>query len=161
MSVLIERIRERMIEEGDCWIWQGRTSDSGLPRMNYGGRRDAMVRRLIAEERRPIPKGWVASPRCGNPMCVNPEHVIVVTIKQARERAAKRGAYQNQRRVMLAAETNRARSHITEEMVAQIKAAPSSPAASRLTGVSVGHAWSIRAGHARRDYRNPFEGLMR
>jgi len=101
----------------------------------------------------------VVSPTCGNPMCVNPEHLQARTIAQARAAAAERGAYLNRARMRKSALTKRARSRITDETIAAIKAAKNSPEAARLTGVSVSYAWSIRVGRARQDYSNPFIGL--
>lgn len=161
-SELIGRVRAKIIEEGDCWIWQGRTNQDAMPRMDWNGRRDQMVRRVIVQDSgKTIPKGMVVSPTCDNRLCVCPKHMKVVTVREARGMAAKAGAYRNANRNRKAAMTLRARSHITEEVVAQIKAAGSSPEAARLTGVSVSYAWSIRAGLSRRNFANPFEGLMR
>lgn len=161
-SELIGRVRAKIIEEGDCWIWQGRTNQDAMPRMDWNGRRDQMVRRVIVQDSgKAIPKGMVVSPGCGNRLCVCPQHMKVVTVREARGMAAKTGAYRNANRSLKAAMTLRARSRITEDIVAQIKAAPSSPEAARLAGVSVSYAWAIRAGLNRRDLSNPFAGLMR
>lgn len=158
---LIERIRAKCIDDAGCWLWQGTTSASGMPRMCYEGKPDQIVRRLIERHRtgQPIPPGVVVSPTCGNPMCVNPDHLKARTIAEARAAAAERGAYLNRARMRKSALTKRARSRITDETIAAIKAAKNSPEAARLTGVSVSYAWSIRVGRARQDYSNPFIGL--
>lgn len=55
------------IEEGDCLLWQGRVSSSGVPRHN-----DMSLRRMVYEARfGPVPDGFVASTNCGRPECLH------------------------------------------------------------------------------------------
>jgi hypothetical protein len=163
----LESLRAKCIEEGDCLLWQGRMKSGGNNTRRLSpavGRKAVPVRRLMVELTRgkPIAAGLVTSPTCGNERCVNPDHVAVHTVAKARALAASFGAYINAPRTMRAALTRRARSHITEEVVAQIRAAKNCMEAHRLTGVDPSYAAEIRRGSARRDLvANPFAGLMR
>lgn len=65
-----------------CWEWTSYTNLDG-----YGlipvNRRNTLAHRVSWEfANGPIPKGMVIDHRCGNPPCVNPEHLRVVTQAQ-------------------------------------------------------------------------------
>lgn len=71
-----QRIRQRIREEGGCWIWQGRTA-GGTPILEVSGER-CTVRRIM----------WNKGPRpshigstCRNRLCVRPYHLIAIRSK--------------------------------------------------------------------------------
>lgn len=165
MSTL-QAIRLRCTECGDCWLWDGAlcggyNGSHRTPSMHFRGK-TASVRRVVYELRHGgIPEGKVISPRCGQRLCVSPECLQALTVKQSKERAAKRGAFSNPGKNRRGAMTKRARSWITDEMVAQIRTANvASRKIAADTGVSLSHVKAIRRGQARRDYANPLGGLM-
>lgn len=83
---LIERIRQRVIEEGECWNWTGALQTCGsTPTMKYNGTVMAVRRAIMLERGVPMGKGR-ATYTCGNPMCVNPEHVGVRSIAAIQKR---------------------------------------------------------------------------
>lgn len=124
---MLDRIRNRVDEFGDCWIWTGRTHN-GTPMVAFRGR-DWAVRRvvLVALGREHDLGGRVSViAACGNPACVSPSCARIVERREANQTLVKRAAQANSgtssgfaRRVKLA----RSKSHLsklTDEQVAQI-----------------------------------------
>jgi hypothetical protein len=162
----IESLKTRCIEEGDCWLWQSRVKKSGRKERRATpviGRKAVPVRRVMAElkTRKAVAPGLVASPSCGNALCVNPDHVAVQTVAEARAMAASFGAYVNPNRILKATLTMRAKSAYTEDVIRAIRSAPTGIEAAQLTGINLGYVYEIRSGNARRELNNPFAGLMR
>ena len=62
-------------KSGDCWIWQGAPNGSG-----YGTFRKIGAHRWAYENLRgPIPQGLHIDHLCRNRLCVNPNHMDLVT----------------------------------------------------------------------------------
>jgi len=80
---VIDRIlAQRLVDENDCWIWQGKSKNKGYGVIRIGGRRGvtAFVHRVLYEAAKgPIPDGLVIDHLCRNPACVNPDHLQAVT----------------------------------------------------------------------------------
>jgi len=73
---MLEYLRSRSIDTGDCWIWTGWTRPDGLPMASLEGRRGVVIRRWIWETQHQQPAGgWQVIASCGNVRCVNPDHV--------------------------------------------------------------------------------------
>ncbi len=78
MKTLLQRVREKSVDVGDCWEWRGATqTKSTTPIVNYGGKAVSVVRALALDAGAKL-DGLVATNRCRNPACVNPEHVVAV-----------------------------------------------------------------------------------
>lgn len=61
-----------------CWVWTGRLGYRGLPRLCVAAHTDAYAHRVAYEfYRGPIPKGLAIEWRCGNRLCVNPDHLTL------------------------------------------------------------------------------------
>lgn len=77
---LLQVIRSRSKECGDCWEWGGSFTSGSVPMMYHQGRR-CPVRALIMTglKNSPTPSGHVASNSCENGHCVNPEHARSIT----------------------------------------------------------------------------------
>jgi hypothetical protein len=66
-------------QEGDCWLWTGKTDASGNP-MFCG----ESVRKVLYEfEGNVVPGGQFAVPVCRKRDCVHPDHVRLVSAAQA------------------------------------------------------------------------------
>lgn len=66
-----------VVMEDECWLWK--TTGSDYPTFQFEGRIQKAHRvayRLFVGE---IPKGMVLDHLCGEPRCVNPEHLEPVT----------------------------------------------------------------------------------
>jgi len=74
-----------------CWWWLGaRQQSNGYGRFGYGrGREYAHILsyRLYKGE---IPKGLFVRHRCDNPLCINPEHLLIGTQKDNMQDAKQR-----------------------------------------------------------------------
>lgn len=88
-------IRARIVEDGECWIWQQRIDRNHVPIANVDKRGPRNLRRTIWEVYNPgeVQGKRVATTSCGVRGCVNPDHVVVRPLKMAQRAAAKRGAY--------------------------------------------------------------------
>jgi hypothetical protein len=65
-----------------CWLWRGQISNSGYGRMMVreasGNKMESAHRASYAAFVAPIPEGAIVRQRCGNRLCVNPEHLEIV-----------------------------------------------------------------------------------
>lgn len=78
---MLEQIQARVvIGEGGCWDWRG-GFDHGAPILTFreGGKRVKRSVRALLTTPRPDCR---PSANCGNPRCVNPEHVVWLTRRQ-------------------------------------------------------------------------------
>lgn len=157
MQATLEAIREKCIEEGDCWLWQG-AMDKGTPRAKVGGKM-VYVRRLVLELKgKKIHTGMRATTTCGDERCVNPDHVVASTPSAINAAVARRTGFARKaaRRAKISA-AKRKNSHVTPEMVAEIR---SSDGTGRAIAARLGlHASTVNDIRAHRtwvDYSNPF-----
>lgn len=162
MIDLVARIRRHVVEVGDCWEWQGAVQhNSPVPTLNWQGSTKP-VRRHIAEARGDQVEDRVATYKCGNELCVNPDHVIVVTRRRVQKRTAQQGKQSNQLRKKKLADRARERSKLSIAIVAEIRGAdlPQRQLAA-LYGVSQATISVIKRGMTWRDYSNPFTALIK
>lgn len=87
---LLQVIRSRSKECGDCWEWMGSFTSGCVPMMYHRGKR-CPVRSLILSGLKgtPTPPKHVASTTCENGWCVNPEHAKNITKTKMLERSRK------------------------------------------------------------------------
>lgn len=112
MSEVIDYLRPRIIEEGDCWIWQQLIDRNGQPKATIGYVYSTNVRRWVLTCLHGELGKRVASTTCGVRGCVNPEHLTVRTCKQAIQAAAKRGVHAHPQAVANRTRANRARAKL-------------------------------------------------
>lgn len=73
-----EKVRKGSGDE--CWLWVGGKGRSGYGSMRPTHRRNMAAHRISYEFHfGPVPEGLQVHHRCGNPPCVNPEHLEAVT----------------------------------------------------------------------------------
>lgn len=161
--VTLDTIYGRCDEVGDCWIWRGACSHKA-PAINIGGM-STSVRRFIAGtlQGKSI-KGRYVTVCCGEPLCVAPDHLRVVTRSQLNTMAARRTGYgQNLARAAKLAQARRRRARLSPELVQMIRESDLSDAQlAKQLGVAKSTINDARRGDTWRDYHNnPWTQLLR
>ena len=68
-----------------CWLWRGQISNSGYGRMMVrqasGNKMESAHRASYAAFVAPLSEGSIVTQRCGNRLCVNPEHLELIDEK--------------------------------------------------------------------------------
>jgi hypothetical protein len=163
VTKLLERIKASVIEEGDCWEWQGALQWTGsTPMINFEGKVQS-VRRFIADEKG-LPRGGnrVATMSCGNALCVHPDHVVVMTRKKLQQRIANEQEHQiNPMRRKKISELARSRSKLNYELAMEIRYGEGTQREkAKRHGVSQATVSSIMLGKTWQDYNSPFLQLF-
>lgn len=162
MKELIERVRRHIDEIGDCWEWNGATqTKSPTPMINYQ-RKVKPVRRLLAETLGKNITGKFVTCKCRNELCVNPDHLLIVTRKRLQEIVSKERNYtSNPVRMKKLADKARLNSKLTLELAAEIREAEGTQRAiAARYGISQATVSVIKRGVTWRDYSNPFAQLI-
>lgn len=80
-----------------CWVWTGPTSGKvpecrggGYPRMSLNGRTVAVHRVVFTHYHGFIPGKMQIDHKCNNRLCLNPEHLEIVTHKENQRRRDRR-----------------------------------------------------------------------
>jgi hypothetical protein len=74
-----ERFWEKVMVDGDCWLWQAYASKDGYGQFKTGGTTIAAHRFAITLLVGPIPKGLECDHLCRRTRCVNPDHIELLT----------------------------------------------------------------------------------
>lgn len=162
MSQLIDRIRSRCEEVGDCWEWQGAVQQrSRSPVMRHNGKQQC-VRRWLAEALGHAVDGKVVTYRCRNHLCCKPEHLQVMTEMELRKRTNKtQQRFMSMTRRQRVAAFKRATAKLTLEQVQAIREdARTQREIAKDYGVSQTTVSRIRRGEIWRNYTNPFIHLL-
>ena len=159
---IVDYVQARCHEVGECWEWTGAMQTrSRVPVMRYQGN-SAPVRRVLAQALGHQIQGRVATFRCGNQLCCNPEHLWVTskTILQRRTNATVVRYMHPTRRARVAA-ARRVGAKLSPESVAEIRedTRPQRVIAAA-HGISQTTVSRIKRGALWRDYSNPFSHLL-
>lgn len=157
----IESLKARTVEEGDCWNWTGYLGNK-VPAVSHDGKMTS-VRRLFRDLMgNPVKKGWFVLPKCGNSVCVNPDHSKLLSPKQFTQHMGKSAIGSLTRRMKIQAYKQRTVGKLTWDKADEIRLStePSREVAARY-GVDKSLVCRIRAGKAWVRYNSPFAGLMR
>jgi len=74
-----------VLDDSACWVWQGQISNSGYGRLNLP-QQDSSVKMVSAQSASylaflgTIPDGYLVKQRCGNRLCINPEHLELIEV---------------------------------------------------------------------------------
>lgn len=158
---LIDTIKKHVVEEGDCWNWTGALQSCGsVPTIRWQGKVGAVRRFVLLDQGVDLTKR-LATYTCGNPSCVNPEHLAPTTRKRVQVRTVAESNYTaNPMRRKRLADKARLRSKLTLDQVIAIRAADGTQdAIAARFGVSQATVSVIKLGKTWRDYSNPFARL--
>jgi hypothetical protein len=79
--------------EGECLIWTGRVDRDGLPRSDFRGKRNCLVRRIVYQlSRADIPNEMSIVMKCRNKNCVLVSHMQLLTKNALKVRLANSAA---------------------------------------------------------------------
>lgn len=137
------------------WEWIGAMSQPGAtPCMNWRGK-TVLVRRALLKLKGIDMNGKRATYKCGNPLCVNPEHIITMTPSELRLRDAEKRPRDVLWRAAIS-QGRRKNGKLTDEMVAGIRAdnRPQRQIAATY-GIAQATVSSIRRGVKLVNYLNP------
>tara|TARA_R110002126_G_scaffold267214_2_gene410630 strand:+ start:232 stop:735 length:504 start_codon:yes stop_codon:yes gene_type:complete len=159
---LINYVKKRSEEIGDCWEWTGALQQCGTtPTMRYQ-QQTISVRRLLLMGQGLDVAGKVATSSCGNKLCVNPDHLELITRKRLTKRIA--ANFANSISLMRKAHISismRQRSKLTAALADEIRQSDGKQRdIAKRYGVSQTTVNGIKNGRTWRDYLNPFAQLI-
>ena len=160
--ITIDQIRARCAEVGDCWIWQGATSNTGYLIIKVKGCNCQFVRRVVfrlgglhLQPRQPV------ITTCEDKLCVNPEHLRSSTVADVAKAAAQRGAFSGlARAAKIAASKRSTAAKLDMEKAREIRVSEESgPVLAARYGVNKSVINNIKRGVSWKDHTNPFFAL--
>jgi hypothetical protein len=158
---LIETIKKHVVEEGDCWNWTGAHQSCGsVPTMRWQGKVGSVRRFVLLDQGVNLDKR-LATYTCGNPDCVNPEHLAPTTRKRLQVRTVAESSYtSNPMRRKRVSDKARLRGKLNLDQAMAVRHAEGTQRdiAARF-GVSQATVSVIKRGVTWQDYTNPFARL--
>lgn len=159
---LADKLDQHCEEQGDCMLWGGPLVQRKFPVLNVE-RKKLYVKRHAMQLMGHVLGRKVVTSKCCNQLCVNPEHLVLVTKAKMVEMtvAAHGGNLNTPASKAKIAAALRARSPLTQEEVADIRNSNDSiRTIARRHDISQACAYMLRRGLWRRDYNaTPFTGL--
>lgn len=155
---LMETIRLRCVECGDCLLWPGAMTTRG-PVVTVA-QKQIPLRRVVWEQKfgKLLPADRIASVDCENRNCLAEGHISARTRSQINARSNRR--HGSTARNAKVANTRRKGSKLSDEGVQEIRASVlSAQALASKWSVSAAYVYMIQRGQCRRDYSSPFAGL--
>lgn len=163
-ATILAKIEAKCIEDGGCLIWTGGFTSSGYPRMTVGGKVTTVRRHLAAMKiGRPVGHDEFAGCTCGDPKCLEWDHIRVIKVSTARCEAWAKGRYSQPTRSAAISRKRRETAKLDEGKAAMAR---NDPRPSHLVAADLGCSPSmvrkIRRNAAWKPLQaNPFTGLMR
>lgn len=159
---IVDYVQARCQEIGECWEWTGATQNrSRVPVMRHKGN-SVPVRRVLAQSLGHQVDGRVATFKCGNQLCCNPQHLWVTSKTHLQRRTnATVVRYMHPTRRARVAAARRQNAKLSPELAAEIRCddRPQRVIA-QAYGISQTTVSRIKRGALWRDYGNPFSHLV-
>ena len=140
-------------------------SSKGTPKVTLGAgtdRKQWAVRRAVATAMGLNITGKLVTNTCGDPLCVCPDHVLVVTKKRMADLIVERTGhpYRLERRKKISDHARKTRGKLTPELAKEIRESSETLIAiSARMGIAKQTAQKVRTGEAWIEYSSPFAGL--
>lgn len=152
MKNILEVIKEKTIEVGDCLEWQG-YCNGRTPATSTGGV-GIGVRKLVALRLGMKVEGKLVTNRCGNNLCVKPEHLVLMVKGKFHSHISKTQVNHHcMHRRMKLSQSVRKKSKITAEIAAEIRVEPGTyKSVGEKYGVCAKTVQNIKNGTTWRDY---------
>lgn len=158
---------DRCEEDGDCLIWKGIASKSGVPKVNIhcthtaNGRTVVSARRVVWElTHGPVPARKYVTTNCGHPGCL--KHLVLTTKAEIAREIGRRPDVKARKSVACGGERS-PHSVLTRAQVEEIRASRESSRELAEKGIyPVGQSAiaRIKSGGAWKDFGNPWSGLF-
>jgi hypothetical protein len=88
----MERFFSKVEKTDSCWIWMGATrGKNGYGALKVDGKVVSAHKFFYTKFKGEIPDKHLVSHTCHNKLCVNPDHLFLVTPKENYDNAVKRG----------------------------------------------------------------------
>lgn len=142
-KTIVDVIKEKTIEVGDCMEWTGYVHICGYPQTSTGGK-PITVRRLLAIRLGMNPGKRVVTNSCGNRMCVAPHHLLMTT-RKARSTQIIKMANQSPKMRLMRHAASRRKSKLTYADVVDIRSieGKTQEQIAQMYGVSQRAVWNI------------------
>jgi DNA-binding transcriptional regulator YiaG len=163
MKLTLDDIHARCDEVGECWEIRSDVKSRNRrkhPQVFQDGK-CVLVRRLAYElHRGELSSARYLVPRCGNEVCINPQHQKALTKRENASRTGKISSRAPGRPQKIAA-TKRKRSKLTPEAIKEIREGEHKQGVlAQRHGISQSMVSQIQRGKAWRDNSSPFAGLF-
>lgn len=160
----MESLLARTEEVGECLEWQGYVANKS-PQVSHNGKMTTVRKLMRVLQGRPAGNGVFTGVKCGNPLCVNPAHLVDRNMRQHGQMMASKIDFDCPVRTAKLQRAAAGRRKITDEGIAAALTDPRScEAVAQDHGVHKSLIARIRRGKAHRQVNatiNPFAGLMR
>lgn len=158
----LAKVKSMCHDEGECWIWAGATNPSGIPLIR-SGRSSQSARRLvyIATTGAVLTSRDHVRAKCGEKLCVCPDHAFVQDVAVARKAQGKAGQYSTITMRISRAHSGRKRAKLTHadhEAIRSSNAKQDDLAAEY--GVHRSYISAIQRGAVSFAHPTPFAGLF-
>lgn len=153
-------IQHHCHEVGDCCLWK-RSTANGHPCIRLDGKNQLVRRALWVSAHGPIPAGHIVRAKCGDKLCINPEHTEITTFARLGKELGALGIMSGPIRSAAIQRTKRnTQGKLSIEAVREIRSSDATTVSmAEKFGVTQAHISKVRKNKCQIDYSSPFAGL--
>lgn len=85
------RLMGYVLKRDDCWLWTGHIVADGYGKIMIDGKKKKVHRASYELFKGPIPKGMIVRHMCNEPLCINPDHLLLGTFQENADDMVKAG----------------------------------------------------------------------